>query len=961
MKTMLHVFAYILLFQTAGFANRVPFDPGPDFSADITQGCGPLTVQFTDNTVSNPADPIVVWRWEFGDGTSSTLSFPSHTYTSDGTYSVKLIVTTQSGAKDSVTRANYIQVGLLVNLGNDTSICEGDAIVLDAGNPGATYLWSTGQTTRKIFAENEGQYHVTVTKDGCVKKDTMRLFFRPSSTPNFGFEIQNNCLPSSVKFTDSSTSCSGYSITQWLWEFGDGTTSTLQNPVHTYLTEGSFTVRLTIRDDGGLQIRKSRRVEISNDLAGVDLGPDTFFCNGASIILDAGVTGATYLWNTGETQQQIETFFAGEYSVEVTKGGCVGKDTVYVDTRPPLFADFVYVESATCLPSAVEFTDVSQTCTGAIVGWEWDFGDGGTSSQRNPSHVYTTSGMFDVTLTITASNGSVITITKQVEILALPGPSVELGSDTTLCEGSTLLLDAGNAGASILWSTGETTTSINVVDAGKYYVTIENNGCIATDTINVSVTPSLFPNFGVAQTNNCSSVTVTFTDSSSSCNGTISQWQWDFGDGTTSTSQNPQHNYPAAGEYNVRLTITDNNGNSISRGRRVVIAGLVQPVDLGSDTTMCFGNILTLDAGNAGSTYLWSTGETTQQIEVLDDGTYWVRVTNGGCIVTDTIAVTTVFPVQATWDYEIASTCLPVVVQFTDESTVTCGQSIIKWEWAFGDGGTSLERSPAHTYMTSDSFLVRLTVTTSGGRVVSRSRKIYIANTPLAVDLQETLEVCKNETILLDAGVDDATYAWTPSAAFDNPASRQPRLVARTSGWYKVGVSRCLLTVSDSFYVSVQDVKKPIIRKDGNIIVSITEGGRYQWYRDGAPIPNGDQPTLKPGKKGFYHLRVYNSLGCWNESDSLFFVAASSRDKEIDGLRIKLTPNPSRGLVMILISGEISKKIRIDVVDQYGKRLFNTQTSGHVTTIDMRRYPAGTYYFEFVIDRKKQVVPLILK
>ena len=134
-----------------------------------------------------------------------------------------------------------------------------------------------------------------------------------------------------------------------------------------------------------------------------------------------------------------------------------------------------------------------------------------------------------------------MTISKAVVINSVQGPVVNLGNDTSICQIEMLVLDAGNPDASFTWSTGDIFQSCIVTNTAQVWVRVELNGCIASDTINVVVNPSLQPIFGFQKLAGTCPTTVQFTDSSKSCGVEIQQWSWDFGDGTTSTQQHQKH------------------------------------------------------------------------------------------------------------------------------------------------------------------------------------------------------------------------------------------------------------------------------------------------------------------------------------------------------------------------------------------------------------------------------------
>ncbi|MBL7698302.1 MAG: PKD domain-containing protein [Chitinophagaceae bacterium] len=692
----------------------------------------------------------------------------------------------------------------------------------------------------------------------------------------------------------------------------------------------------------------------------VNFGPDTVICVGTSITLDAGNPGATYLWNDGTTTQQLETFFEGEYAVEVTLNGCTVSDTIYVAQGPVIQAGFSYFQTGSCSPFITEFTEFSQACSAGIIEWAWNFGDGSTSTERNPVHTYALPGDYDVSLTVRSSKGASYTAQETISILGAVTPVVNLGSDINLCFGNELILNAANPGATYSWSTGETSQTISVFDGGAFDVTVTKDGCSTSDTINVVSVPSLWSDFTFEKISGCIPVKYKFTDNSTACESTITGWFWEFGDGATSTEQNPEHEFATEAQFNVRLTVTDNNGNSIRRGKRITVTASTLSINLGNDTTICFGSPLGLDAGVAGATYTWSTGETSQQITVLDDGDYSVTVVSSGCIAKDTIRVNTSASVANKWSYAKGAACLPVQVTFTDSSEAFCGQGIQSWHWEFGDGATSDEQNPVHYFSTVDSFLVRLTVTTTSGASTTTTKKIGTSNTPHEVNIPADLKVCTGETLLVDAGVDNAEYTWSPAFGVTDVHAKVASIKPMINSWYYVEVKKCLVSVVDSVYIVVDSIDKPMVGQTGNSLFAENAHG-YEWYRDGVKIDHEVGKTLRVDRQGYYSVKVFNKSGCARMSDPKFFMPFSGKEKIAEMIRIKCSPNPARGRVQVLLSEIPDQPAKLVVYDRFGRAMLTKLINGHVTPVDLTRASKGLYYVEVNINGKRRAIPLVLQ
>jgi PKD repeat protein len=233
---------------------------------------------------------------------------------------------------------------------------------------------------------------------------------------DFSGSPTSGCAPMAVNFTDLST---GTSIDGWSWTFGDGGTSTTQNPSYTYTTGGTFTVTLTVSSSS----QSCNDVATKTNYITVNVGPTAGFVGSPTsgvepltVNFTDQSTGATsWSWSFGDggtsTQQNPAYTYnaAGTYTVTLTATNACGSDDeitvdyITVDPCVAPTADFVGVPTSGSAPLTVDFTDQS---TGNPTSWSWTFGDGGTSTQQNPSYTYNSAGIYTVTLTATNACGS---------------------------------------------------------------------------------------------------------------------------------------------------------------------------------------------------------------------------------------------------------------------------------------------------------------------------------------------------------------------------------------------------------------------------------------------------------------------------------------------------------------------------------------------------------------------------
>jgi len=254
--------------------------------------------------------------WNFGDVISGSNNFsnalnPQHAFFGTSNFNVTLIIYTEC-YNDTIQHLVNVTTSVVpVNLGNDTSICTGNQVTLNAGNQGSTYLWSTGDTTQIITVSAGGIYWVSVTNGNCSGKDTINVSFVSVPIVSLGNDT--------ILCPDASISLNaGNSVASYLWSTGAVTQSI------TVFGPGTYWVKVTIGNCVGADT-----INISKVLD-IELGSDVSLCNEPEITLDAGNMVSNYLWSTGDTTQTIMVAQPGEYWVKSNYKNCVLSDTVKV-------------------------------------------------------------------------------------------------------------------------------------------------------------------------------------------------------------------------------------------------------------------------------------------------------------------------------------------------------------------------------------------------------------------------------------------------------------------------------------------------------------------------------------------------------------------------------------------------------------------------------------------------------
>jgi PKD repeat protein len=572
-----------------------------EFIADVTSGTAPLEVAFTDLSTGHPT----AWEWDFGDGQTSDSRNPRHTYGSPGRYTVSLTAKNDL-TEDTVSKTDYIVVESSLQADFDGDPRSGTAPLdvvftdLSAGTP-TSWEWQFGDGQTSDVQDPAHRYAGPGIYDVSL---TVRNGFGSSTIKKSGFITVGDALvadfeadrtggpaPLEVRFSDRS----GGTPTSWFWDFGDTATSTKQSPAHTYKKEGTYTVTLTVTSAFGTATEvKANYITVgTTPSAGFTATPRTGPAP-LSVSFTDQSTGSpdSWLWNFGDgttstLKNPIHSYSrSGTYSVTLTVANAFGQDTYtqegYITVGVLPQADFSAAPRTGTPPLEVQFSDLS---SGSPVSWTWDFGDGGASNLRNPLHSYARAGSYTVKLTVSNTYGSDSEI--KAEYISVGSPPVALFQADTRSGSAplTVRFSDGSTGAPTAWrwsfGDGALSTARNPThiyqSAGIFTVTLQVTNAFGSDEeiksgyITVGEAPAA--SFAATPTEGLVPVIVRFTDRTT---GDPTRWNWDFGDGSTSTEQNPLHQYTGTGTFDVTLTAGNAFGSSSVTVARciTVISGL---------------------------------------------------------------------------------------------------------------------------------------------------------------------------------------------------------------------------------------------------------------------------------------------------------------------------------------------------------------------------------------------------
>ena len=741
--------------------------PVPNFTANITSGCSPLVVDFTNLT----AGPFISYSWDLGTGGPPILNNPTPTmvYTNPGTYTVKLTVTNATGT-DSLIKINYITVlpSPVVDFTVDkTSGCFPlpanftDLSTIPSGTI-TNWLWDFGDG-RLDTARNpqhiyrlDNIYNITLkatSNSGCVSSLTKNGYINVAIgvVPRFFNSFASSCRPpSSIDFFNSST---GPGTLSYQWNFGDGApTSNALSPSHLYNAVGSYSVTLITTSSDGCIDSVSKPVDIPNSNISSSINaPDTGCVNQPMNFTSVSSPPADSSgWSFGDGTftsgfSVVKTFNSpGTYNVKLTNLFVVCLDTVVkrivvLDTPR---VDFFTNDTGNCRgPYTVNFSDRSS----GVVSWSWDFGDGSPpSTLQNPSHTYTNLGRYTIKLTATNRNGCTNTRIKTDYIKISPPTITFTNLPDSGCVPLTInpiaVVNAPDGVASYFWNFGDGVTDSRPAPTHQYNATgtytislavVTNGGCLQTLSIpqGIKVGASATADFSATPLSVCAGDPVTFTDLST---GTITGYRWDFGDTGTSTLRNPVYKYSDTGRFTVKLNVYNNGCPSVAiKPLYVSVSGAVARFKY---TVNCSNKqqVAFRDSSLNASSILWDFGDGSPTTTALNPvhnypalGIYDVKLTavQGPCTYVQVTRIRLIDE-RSAYNYAPSVLCRGAVTTLTATSI---DSNVKKYEWDFGNGifapGT---RVISKIFDTPRLYITRLAITDINGCTDTATRNIAV-------------------------------------------------------------------------------------------------------------------------------------------------------------------------------------------------------------------------------------------
>lgn len=874
--------------------NEAPTTDG--FVADFGGVCGaPVTVTFRDTSAGN-----VGWQWymdwTFNPAFSSLQNAP-YLFPSNGTHNVYLTVSNAAGCTKTIwkpltvtTPAASIYVS---QSSSPKAIYDCDSLTVrfgvNANQPIRSYSWDLGNGQTSTLASPQARYTAVgvynviltyTTESGCIGTAMFspRVYDKPKA--NFVYSVPcGNSLD--LNFSDISPFSDG-----WTWIFGDGGVAYWNNPNHVY--------------------------------------PDT------------GKYNMTFINQVGHCSDTV-------------------KKVVYANKLPSSISIVKSANTCTGNRATVSFDQRSVRCSGGT----WDFGDGTIlpfdSSNHNVIHTYTATGTYQVKLT-SGYDGCTYTATRTVNVLLKQNP-VLTANQTQICASNSLNVQIGNLQtnpftSSVTWgqyyvqqfehnngiafngfvnSQGFQLTSyaatLQNFTAGttslRAIIAEGNTGCFDTTNYITLQVNGPIAGFKVANNNGCYKTAMIFTDTSrSATNVALTSWQWDFGDGVVvnnATNATVSHRYNNPGSYTVRLTVKDATGCSktvssqvAARGPKAAftVSGLFVP-NVPLNTTVNFFNNTTSFSNSVD--YKWVYGDGATSTNYSGSHTYTVAgvytvlliATDPSISCSDTATqVITVKDFNTAFSFSRSflggTSCPPVLVRINNLSV---GYTRLLWD--FGDGTTSTQSFPSHTYTSAGRYIIKLFTYGFNGLTGTYIDSLDIIS-PLAQINADVLQGCQSQQVNFGmTSQNAASHLWdfgdgnnsTSSAGtmhqYLSAGIYNPRLIIKDSNGCQVSARLADSVVIDNLSIAINGIP-PLVCDSAQIsfvadVKSFAETKlnaplQYKWnFGTGNAADTSAQrnPVFRFTTPGTYTitLRVTSPYGCVRDTFATVVVQQKAKGK----------------------------------------------------------------------------------
>lgn len=771
---------------------------------------------------------------------------------------------------------------------------------------------------------------------------------------------------------------------EYEWTFGDGTTSDAAAPVHTYDAGGRYTVTLKADNDCGADTVQQTVTVVLEPVVAFDAFPGDG-CAPLEVQFQNSTLGATaYRWQfpggepatSTEAEPQVRYPAAGTYDVQLIAENEFGNDTLLLEdlirVSPSPVAAFTPEVSAL----EARFLDNSTNAT----GYQWDFGDGNTSTEVSPSHVYTNPGTYTVLLIVENECGQ---DTTSRTILTGNAPVAGFQYDpATGCRPHTVQFTNTSTGMAnrYEWSFpgGEPAVAtdpnpeVRYDAAGTYDVqlVVENefgrDSVLLTDVIQVNTPPSA--GF-MAET---TGLAVIFEDNALGAN----QYRWDFGDGNNSNDAAPVHTYAVPGRYTVVQVVENECGrDTVSR---LIEAGSAPEAEFQFDAAAgCRPHIVQFSNTTAGiaERYEWSfpggepaaSTEPNPQVRYNTAGSYDVQLIAENQLGRDTLLLSGLIQVEGPPTAGFTTETTGLTVRFLNNSF-----DADRYEWDFGDGNSSRDAAPTHAYTTAGEYAVRLIVENDCGRDTS-TQLILAGSPPQAAFRLDAPNGCTPHIVRFEdvsSGIYD-NYQWSfPGGEPATSTDPNPQVLYRQAGTYPVTlILRGALgndTLVQPEAVKVRTFPEPAfeyeLRGAGTVAFNnLSEGaGSYLWNFGDGSVSREENPVHTYSESGVYQvtLNAQNENCASAVNQTLLIVLTGTAAAPLPP-ELRIFPNPARDVLWIAVDAPALLPLKGRLFTAAAQPVLEITLQSD-QGLDVSRLAPGIYFLVLESEQGKWIAKVVL-
>ncbi len=954
--------------------------------ADFDYETDELEVDFYDNSGAGADGSFL---WEFGDGTTSTDQDPFHFYASPGIYTVTFYAENDCGDDEiSIDIEVFDEPEALFTV-DTVRGCPLDTFQFTDLSYGGIESWEwtfLGGTANDstianpfVYYTNPGIYDVQlrVTNPEGSDRETKRSYISVDTLPTAGYTFSTSA--NTVTFNNSSNFADSY-----LWDFGDGTTSTDTSTTHVYAGSGTYSVVLAAMNSCTTAYDTQTVVINVEPLAGFTTSGSTAGCATHTVTFLDTSAGIPSSWNwsfPGGTPSSstlrnptVEYTSAGSYPATLEVTNAFGSNSFSV-------TDYIVVDDVPTLSSSftrdimtVSFTSTTTNSTNLL----WDFGDGQSATESNPIHTYTTPGTYEVSVVSTNDCGQVSN-TLAISVSLLPSANIS-ADNTAICAQETVSFSdvSGNDVTSWNWSfpggTPSTSTLQNPVvsynQAGTYDVslTITNRSGSDTQTFDnyVAVTGTPEADYEFTQDGNRLNL-MNLTAGTSTL--------WTISDGTSYTTSEVSHVFDSNGTYQVTLDVMNQCGTD-QRSFSVLVNAYTISAFTSTTPEGCTPLTVTYESQSPNAeSYNWNfpggmpstaTGSTATVVYITE-GSYdaSLRVSNSFNSDESTRPgyVKLTSPPELSYEFNVVGNTVELLNTSSESNP----------QWIISDGATYIDEAVTHTFDANGTYDVSIAVSNACGTKTESFEVVINAFLELSFEADETVGCIPhtvNYTSTVNTAVDN--YAWlfpggTPEMSFEP----NPTVVYETVGTYDAileatnatGVvaemKTALITVSDvpeaDFSFEIQEGALTL----ENLSIGATS---YVWNFGDGTTSTEEHPNHSYAEAGIYDVILTATNDCGSVTTILAIdvdITSSIEDINLFG-EWNLRPNPSEGQVELFLSKPLTEQIMYRIIDLGGRVLFSDSLKIGSTGASIEIEEAGIYFLQLQSGAHSSIKKLVV-